>query len=144
MKKLTYVLMISKTFPSYHPRKGEPTNFKQQILDGIKIHTIRQNYALWEKRAKKINDGLAVLSLREWTGLPRKSPQVEIMQLTKIGLQAIKWDNTGLSIDGTIQFTDVYSLLADNDGLVYEDFTKWFQDCPEDLMAIIHFTDFKY
>lgn len=142
MKKLTYVLMISKTFPGYHPRKGEPTNFKEKILEGEKIHTIRQNYALWEKRVKKINEGKAVLSLREWEDKPRKSKQVEILQITRIGLQKIMF-KSGLYVDDR---ENVYRVeyLSKKDGLTIEDFNKWFNGCPEDLMAIIHFTDFRY
>jgi hypothetical protein len=51
MKK-TYILMIAKNFLATHPRKGQPTNFKEKILAKEKIHTIRHNYAHWEKVAK--------------------------------------------------------------------------------------------
>lgn len=144
MKKLTYVIMISKTFPSYHSRKGEPTNFKEKILEGEKIHTIRQNYALWEKRAKKVNAGLAVVSLREWEGMPRRSKQVEIMQLEKIGVQSIENPNSTILIDNVGKPLLRWDKISKNDGLELEDFQEWFKECTKKLNAIIYFTDFRY
>lgn len=95
----TFPLMISKRFPHYHPRKGEPTNFREQIEFAVsgkrkvvastwvdtnnltrtraelseergKIHTMRENYDHWARIADKVNSGYGVLSLRQWTGSP--------------------------------------------------------------------------
>jgi hypothetical protein len=44
-----YVITVSKNFPVIHPEKGEPTFFIENILEGIKITTIRGNYPFWEK-----------------------------------------------------------------------------------------------
>ena len=52
MKK--YVLTVSRQFPSTHDKAGEQTNFIEQIINKGKIHTIRSNYPLWEKRFKEI------------------------------------------------------------------------------------------
>ena len=71
----THVLIISRTFPSYHLRKGKETGFVEKIPDE-KIHTIRANYPLWEKRIKEVQFGEAVLSLRYWSDKPYKSEQV--------------------------------------------------------------------
>lgn len=66
----TYVLTLSKVFPAYHIKKGEPTNFKDAFNAGQvfnrgaeclyrhpKLHTIRGNYELWEKRFRDRNNG---------------------------------------------------------------------------------------
>lgn len=185
-KLLTYVLMVSRVFPAYHPRKGQYTFFKEAIEAGVegkrlvtlttsrrlqippvikeqagKIHTIRLNYDLWAKRAERINAGEAVLSIRQWSGLPYKSKQVEIMQLTKIGVQKIRF-NHGAAIvypeyihqlPTSMQWTNTGQLLAKNDGLSFNDFWNWF--CPPfkrmhigRIMSfegcVIHFTDFRY
>lgn len=99
--------MLSQTFPSKHPRHGEPTGFADKIqealnyvkyfgIDGMqptkraKLHTMRSNYDLWSKRFQKIYEGKACLSLRVWSGKPYHSKQIEIARLTKedrIGLQ---------------------------------------------------------
>lgn len=143
--KKTYVLTVSETFPSYHKRKGENTNFVQLINEGKKIHTIRGNYKLWKKRASVINSGKAILSIRVWTGKPYQSKQREAAIRTKIEVQRIQFDRLlGIFIDeydSDIQLDD----LAKNDGLSLSDFKEWFKETPLDEgLAIIHFTDFKY
>jgi len=116
-KIVRYRIQISRTFPATHPRKGDPTFFVEELLNGIipcsllsnqeierlspfsefyfntcepKLHTCRKNYPLWEKRFKNIMGGEAVLELYYWSGKPRKSKTVTICQLGKddgIGLQ---------------------------------------------------------
>ena len=62
----TYVITLSKRFPTGHNRAGEPTHFWEKFIKGRdnysciyrdfwettipKIHTIRANYPLWKKR----------------------------------------------------------------------------------------------
>lgn len=107
----TYVLTVSRYFPTTHKRKGERTNFVCKILHTInfdeagnrlynicsnecetscfrrmidpKIHTIRSNYELWAKRIKEVQEGKAILSIRYWSGKPYNSKQVEVCQLDK-------------------------------------------------------------
>lgn len=159
-KKLTtYVITVSETFPKKHRLSGEPTGFVPQILGKRKIHTIRSNYALWEKRFEKIDKGEACLSVRVWTGMPYRSKQEEFMRLTKddgIGLQKLVFFNSDLEIpaidngngkelikgDG---FWRAPILLAHNDGLFFKDFKEWFKGYDlSEPMAIIHFTKYKY
>ncbi|WP_206106670.1 hypothetical protein [Ilyomonas limi] len=145
-----YVLTLSKNFMSTHPKAGQPTNFFIKVQQGEKIHTIRGNYELWQKRISEINNGKAVLCIREWSGKPYRSAQTELMQLNKVGLQKIEWTPLGWFIDGVE--SDVRTKkLARNDGLSLEDFAAWFKGgiVMEDKynmepMAIIHFTDFRY
>lgn len=84
----TYVITLSRHFLANHKRAGEETHFKEKFLLGqgltdydtpsmAKIHTIRANYPLWEKRIKEVQEGRAVLSVRQWTGKPYRSKQVE-------------------------------------------------------------------
>lgn len=107
----TFVLTISRTFPTTHKRKGEPTFFVEKIFKGLnqimpccwcghgctcskhctidsmnlipKLHTCRGNYELWKKRIEQIQKGEAILSIRYWSGKPYNSKQVEICQLDK-------------------------------------------------------------
>lgn len=148
--------MVSRVFPAYHPRKGQDTDFPVKITNAVynsdtvtdlKLHTIRGNYPLWESRIRAINEGKAVLSLRYWAGKPYKSKQVEFCQLKglQVGLQKIEMDMLGWFIDdkdSSVTTTD----LAKNDGLYKDDFTAWFKGKiePNDPMAIIHFTAFRY
>ncbi len=151
----TYVITLSQNFPAMHKQAGKPTNFKEKFLRGEKIHTIRANYPLWEKRIKEVQDGRAVLSVRQWTGKPYRSKQVEITTLTaedEIGVQAAR---IVAGIYLKIIFDDNFehyfvseeerTLLAKNDGLSLEDWKEWFRSYDiTNPLAIIHFTKFRY
>lgn len=62
-------LMLSKTFPAYHPRAGALTCFRGKYETFIKIHTIRAN------RNGYYKDG-DIVSVREWSEKPYRSKQV--------------------------------------------------------------------
>src|SRR5690606_32189634 len=117
-----------------------------KIISEEKKHTIRGNYELWKNRIDKINAGKAVLSIREWTGIPYRSPQRELAILRKVGLQKLDMTSLGWFIDDCD--SDVSTpKLAKNDGLSYLDFCDWFRGkitIDMEPMAIIHFTDFRY
>src|SRR5690554_4930802 len=112
----TYVITLSRTFPGTHPRKGEQTLFVAMLIEvlkwnpdnpklGGKLHTIRGNFPLWEKRFKKIEKGEACLSLRYWSEKPYRSKQVEFARLTRedgIGLQKIHLSRTREPMDENI------------------------------------------
>lgn len=148
----TYVLMVSTKFPAYHPKKGIETDFPLKIKYYEKSHTIRGNFELWKKRFEKINRGEAVLSVRIWDGIPRKSKQLEIFKYNythKIGVQEICFIQN--NIERPCIFEDNYASrnhiqeIAKNDGLSVEDFKEWFKKYDLNKpMAIIHFTSFRY
>ena len=160
MKKMkTYVIRLSRHFLANHKRAGEETHFKEKFLLGqgltdydipslAKIHTIRVNYPLWEKRIKEVQEGRAALSIRQWTGKPYRSKQVEIAMLTAengVGVQKLEFYNNTL---GLCHIGIVYQRkyeLAHNDGLSFEDWEEWFKGYDlSEPMAIIHFTKFRY
>lgn len=143
--KKIVVLMVSRVFPSYHKSKGELTRFEQKIRDKNKIHTIRANYEKWKRKIDQIRNGEAVLSIREWQGVPYHSKQnylfyynqedaLEVSKLTK--------DENGYLINDTIRVSE--EELAKNDGLTLDEFQEWFKVFPSEPMAIIHFTGFRY
>lgn len=158
----TYVITLSKVFPVTHKRAGEPTDFHEKFAFALshkehywqKLHTIRANYPLWRKRFDEIEAGKAQLSIRQWSGQPYCSKQVELAVLTKedgIGIQKLQFepaDRDGsqsfnwFNIDG--RFGDK-RILAHNDGLTLEDWMEWFRryDLSQPL-AVIFFTSFRY
>lgn len=155
----TYVITLSRHFLANHKRAGEETHFKEKFLLGqglidydtpslAKIHTIRANYPLWEKRIKEVQEGRAALSIRQWTGKPYRSKQVEIAMLTAgngVGLQKLEFYNNTL---GLCHIGIVYQRkyeLAHYDGLSFEDWEEWFKGYDlSEPMAIVHFTKFRY
>lgn len=131
--------------------KGMPWNFP-------KIHTIRTNYKLWEKRIREVQDGNAVLSIRQWSGKPYRSKQTTILNLIKddgVGIQPLKITRCvdklddkeciAISVDGKTKANLTLEEIAHKDGLPFEDWAAWFKgaDTSQD-MAIIHFTSFRY
>lgn len=143
----TYVIILSKTFSKSHPRSGQETGFGSSFMSGQKIHTVRTNLALWEKRISEIQSGQAVLSIREWMGRPYGSPQKELARLTAadgVGIQALKLKDLMSStvFDGEkVELSD----LAAHDGLSFSDWYNWFRKVDlRQPMAIIHFTKFRY
>ena len=164
----TYVITLSQRFPARHPRSGELTYFDKKVLNAVwdahccttqfpsvgnKLHTIRANYPLWEKRFKQIEAGKAILSVRQWTGKPYCSKQRVICNLTAadgIGLQILEFTTypdgrrylDSAHVDG--QFVQSQE-LAEHDGLDYPEWLAWFRsyDLTKPL-AIIHFTNFRY
>ena len=158
----TYVITLSQVFPTTHPKAGIPTGFEHKLQAAIngwsdhahlKLHTIRANYPLWAKRFEQIERGEAYLSVRQWSGKPYASKQVEIARLTKedgIGLQKLiyKKENRLSPARYTIEDCEIDTrMLAENDGLTLADWEAWFSNPRYDLsepMAIIHFTKFRY
>lgn len=142
----TYVLTVSKSFPSYHIKAGKPTWFPEKIEHKEKIHTIRGNYELWRKRFEKIDKGEAFLSVRVWEGKPYNTKQVEVFRFDKshgIGIEKIVFDDYlySVEINGTRR---QFSGIDENDGLSHADFESWFKKVGPEPMVIIHFTDFRY
>ena len=162
----TYVITLSRHFLANHKRAGEETHFKEKFLLGqgltdydapsmAKIHTIRANYPLWEKRIKEVQEGRAVLSIRQWTGKPYRSKQVEIAMLTAkngVGVQKARImpeANFLIAIDENYDkylcTADEIEKIAQNDGLSIEDWKEWFRGYDlSKPKAIIHFTKFRY
>lgn len=163
----TYVLTLSRVFPASHRQTGKPTDFerklrradcrklcpvetfcKEDCTDGWrKIHTIRANYELWHRRFKEIEEGKACLSVRQWSGEPYRSRQVELAKLTRedgIGIQKLEfgyYDQCPYIGHNQIPVAK----LSANDGLSYEDWCEWFKGYDlHKPMAIIHFTKFRY
>ena len=153
MQVKTYVITLSQVFPATHPRAGEPTEFKEKFQRKSKLHTIRANWPLWARRVNDVRNGCAVLSVRQWTGKPYRSKQIEIARLEAadgVGVQMLKFDKDRdgmvslrrFTIDGS--FLDIET-LAKNDGLSLEDWKAWFKDYDlSKPMAILQFTDFRY
>lgn len=134
MKK-TYVLMLSQSFPTKHPRSGNPTGFRKKFLSGEKRHTIRANFPLWAKRIHEVQQGEAVISVRQWEARPYFSRQITIGCLTAESGTGIQKLTFQLDRDGcaSFNFFDIdgkypeLKELAANDGLSADDWKEWFR-----------------
>lgn len=161
----TYVLLLSRKFPKTSINAGEDTYFKEGVLNGVngdhenfeyqhcKLHTIRLNYTMWEKRIKEVQEGKAVLSIRQWSGRPYRSKQKTILTLTQlhcVGIQKLRSvdDKAAYFVNEQGNVMPIpFRKLAENDGLDLDTFKDWFsnaQPTPDKPMAIIQFTPFRY
>lgn len=167
-----YVITLSRVFPATHPKAGKKTYFKSKleiahvveydpagdvIPDGqpqMKLHTMRANWELWAERFEEIYAGKACISLRQWTGKPYASKQVEIARLTRedgIGMQTccFTMDEHGQhrltkAVVGGTKYVGE-DVLAMNDGLTLQDWRDWLKGYDlSQPMAIIQLTKFRY
>lgn len=131
----------------------KPTNFKEQILKGSKIHTIRSGSRWAEgskihmvtgartKLQKQFNEDRPDLSI--CTGAQRISikwgPEEDALCIDKGG----QWVCVRIWIDGVLRGPEEVELLAKNDGfLSLEDFLDWFNEDFEG--QIVHWSGLKY
>lgn len=148
---MSRVITFSRVFPSYHPRKGEPTYFVEQIIKGLpySLHddSAWGNIELctklvlaidkWKDLGRKYHTIRAghrfkvgdKFSPRVWSGKPYASkqiqfaPDIEVRKVYSfsIGLAAIY-------IDQQRWIDKVFiGKVAGNDGLELQDFLDWFQ-----------------
>jgi hypothetical protein len=146
-----YVITMMVKFPTQAPHVAVTTGFKKKLLSGEKKTTIRQNYEFWKKRIDEVNAGRAVISVRQWSGLPYRSEQKEIKQFKQgeVGYQRIT--ATGGAADIGINTGDGFTMLsnkriltvAKNDGVPIDLFRKFFKGGVLDGI-IIHFTKLRY
>lgn len=161
---MSRVITFSRVFPSYHPRKGEPTYFVEKIFkslnlprfdsNGVRVlkheifnfadfgrcepkhHTIRAGHR-W-----KVGDKF---SPRVWSGKPYNSKMITIapdIQVKKIWGFEIK--DSIIRIRGSEQSAcglwdvpaDEIPFVAKNDGLSFLDFMHWFR-FPKDFTGQI-------
>ncbi len=147
-KKLA-VLMLSTAFMKGHSKAGKPTGFKAKLLAGTKLHTIRGNFEWWQRKAQKINAGEMELSIRQWSGKPYNSQQVEVARLSHLEVQRFEaaYGSTDpqprVWIDGC-EVADVEQ-VAHNDGLELAEWQEWFFKHTNHFEGVVlQFTSFKY
>lgn len=115
---------LAKVFPATHPRKGEPTGFKDKIWapDGvfIKKHTIRGGNHF------QVGD---FIQFSEWEGKPYNSKSIKLHEpLEIVKVWEFKITNYGFIIINGAEITySEFIRLAKNDGFENTaDFYNWF------------------
>ncbi|MCM1152480.1 MAG: hypothetical protein NC328_02350 [Muribaculum sp.] len=150
-------IVIAKAYPTIHKRHGEPTHFASKLVNGQKLHTIRTNYDLWAVNAEKMQSGNYLLSVRQWSGVPRRSKQREVYNTDEaIGVERITMqyrvddDSIAVTVEERAMTDSEVEQLAFNDGTTVDDFKDWFfakQRHKEDAVfngVIVHFTPHRY
>ena len=167
------MIFLEKYFPCNHIHASFPTHFRDELLLAQKcpdcsikqksgeqsqnpckecfratlkpkIHIIKTNYSLWEKRIQEVKAGLAVLSIRQWSGLAHKSKQETLAKFDKtsnIEIQKLSY-NLLCEVDDKERCRTL--TIATNDGMSLEDWRASFSNDSPEPLAIIHLTGFRY
>ncbi len=142
---MSKVITVSRVFPKYHPKAGQPTYFVEKICVSLlmdlksiytadtpkeflqslskdffhaKHHTIRAGKR-WKTGDKA--------SIRVWSDKPYRSPQIAIAPDVELVIKDIEinrlWE---IWIDGEKVDAIQIEYLAQNDGLKYLEMVSWF------------------
>jgi len=138
---MSRVITFSTKYPSYHPKKGQPTGFVPKIqkslsLMGIDVSLYESNPVVLDlfdpknhtiRRGKRWKAG-DKFSPRVWSGKPYRSKQIIIAPDIEIKrVVDFEMDLNGVySLDGKyIESEKTYAALAKNDGLTEDDMFQW-------------------
>ena len=139
-KPKVYVLMLSKYYPEWHSCKGNKTHFYDKVMAGVKLNTYRVCSENWKNKAFEVYNENAVISVRQWSGKPYASKQIELFKLghnTKFNFCVIKKNDEyadKFTISTTKVLDDIPEIsaltdcerLAREDGLTERQFCEWF------------------
>lgn len=142
------VIIVSRTFPGYHPKAGQSTYFVDKILSGIPFRNwgrVPDEIDQYPERVKRFRPKLHTIragnrwkvgdmaSLRYWSGRPYHSKQVEFaeVEIKKVWPIRIYTDNN-IEIQTDPRFWTSLSMvkfqaICKNDGLTESDFYRWFK-----------------
>jgi hypothetical protein len=155
---MSRVITFSRQFPSYHPKKGQPTYFVEKVCRGIHSWSkeakeicdldvwascIPKNHTIRAGKRWKVGDKF---SPRVWSGKPYNSKQIIIapdIEIKKV------WDfeiKDGLFFIGEDLYAynssvELLDKLAENDGLNQIDLLNWFKYPKEFSGQIISWND---
>lgn len=147
---MSKVITFSRVFPSYHPRKGEPTYFVEKVVKSLhwerryppvdnrsdfdsdiylncipKHHTIRAGHR-W-----KVGDKF---SPRVWSGKPYASKQITFapdIEIKKVWDFELTFDDLFYISNELYAYSsshDALETLSANDGLEQADLLNWFNE----------------
>ena len=131
------ILSFSKKFPW-----GQPTNFEQKIIEGTKIHTIREDLHDRWKPGMKIHAATGVRTKKYNCFYEDECVSIQQIEIKYPAPETCK-DICIIKVDGVhINFESALKLIK-NDGFEgFEDFTQWFDS--DFKGKLIHWTDLRY
>lgn len=143
---MSKVITFSRIFPSYHPRKGEPTYFVEKIWKSIKEDSVKhldvpdislhtffdcdpKHHTIRAGHRFKAGDWF---SPRVWSGKPYNSKQIIFapdIQIKKVWDFELTFDDLfyiGKDLYAYSSSHDALEVLSANDGLSQVDLLNWF------------------
>jgi hypothetical protein len=147
---MSRVITFSRTFPSYHPKKGQPTyfiekiwkslggvsreftdpfvigqDFKKSIVWGYQLVEGVKYHTIRSGKRWKVGDKF---SPRVWSGKPYNSKMITIapdIEIRKVW--DFEMDGRVFYIDGKYYLYTHLNEVATNDGLILEELLQWFK-----------------
>lgn len=150
------VITVSRTFPAYHPKAGQPTFFVEKIWKSaallnspspfqiysdalpIELHNYTRNHFLPKhhtiRSGHRFKTG-EMASLRVWSAKPYQSKQITFAEV-KVACFDLKIDgNLDFYINGELfaysSSTELLQKFASNDGLELSELFDWFKIHPK-------------
>lgn len=150
---MRHIRTLSRTFPSYHPRKGEPTFFVEKFWraltdegidlsqytnqDGLEDEAMNFRDGTFDPKGHTIRKGNRIkvgdtISFRVWSGKPYHSKQIiiapDIVVNKTWAFKIDAWFKLDNRIyDGEVEsHHELLERIALNDGLSKSDFVDWF------------------
>lgn len=149
---MSRVIIFSRQFPAYHPKKGQPTFFVEKIFTDLYLQNLIDNNNMdeplleeeiknfytktWEPKGHTIRAGNRWkvgdwFSPRVWSGKPYASKQIIIAPLIELkNVYDITILGMTVWVNGKVINSLEYSELAANDGLSLADLKSWFSKPP--------------
>jgi hypothetical protein len=122
---------------------GEPTNFEQKILEGSKIHTLREGDRWSKGNFIHMATGVRTKEYKQFNTCREDLQKCVDTQPVHITWVEGKID---VFVNGRYLTRQEVRQFIKNDGLREHEFLDWFFPYAEDMWQgqIIHWTDFKY
>jgi hypothetical protein len=139
----TLKLQLSTEFPYYHHFAEQPTNFKESILSGKKIHSIKKDKYEIEELKFEMDHGNTILNL--WTYENNGyGTQIEVFKkiMDAHYTQIVKKD--GHWYVGNWKLPVKTERIAANEGLTLQAFNGLWPLADYKHLTLFYFTEFQY
>ncbi len=133
------ILAFKQTFPD-----GTATNYENKIIEGSKIHTLREGNRWQEGYFIHMATGVRT---KQYNQFNKERKDLQLCKGTKeIFMSYKKWGVIEITVDDRYLMPYEVDKLISNDGLLRHQFVNWFFSNKEFCWGgqIIHWTDFKY
>ena len=142
------VITFSRTFPSYHPKAGQPTYFVEKFYNSL----FSRNNLMDYPKGLEINESILEMknhtirvgerwkkgeyfSPRVWSGKPYNTPQIILAKDTlitdiydfEISKHAVIYLNRKPIYEFCGEYTGLIKTVAKNDGLESNELLDWFK-----------------
>lgn len=136
-------LQFLTEFPYYHQLYGSPTCFKESILTGKKLHTVRGNKSICQEIKEEINRGNNTVQLWQHDNMPDGSGVDTFKTITNCHYTSLNKKN-GVWYVGDYMLPVKEQQLAINEGLTLSNFQGLWPLDDYDNLTLFYLSEFDY